>query len=165
MAGVTLTFRLMKFTEWTFTHALECHTSRLIKKVCWSYSCVYLRALALAEMFGSVRIKSNCVEVTGGVKKTCNLKLFHSAIFSYIWQRLCFSIAKKTFCPRSLLSEQEPRWVPAGFIPVGMKHNPHVMLQTTPQNQLTQSSSWPWNIELILDLDSEDCTKSNSSPH
>lgn len=43
---------------------------------------MYLCVLALAEMFGSVRIKSNRVEVTGGVKnmqfKTvsfCNLQL------------------------------------------------------------------------------------------
>lgn len=91
MADVTSTFCLMKLTEWTFTRALECHTSKLIKKVRWSYSCVYLCALDLAEMFGGIRIKSKCGD-GGGL---CNLKLFHSAIFSHLTEAVFLHIGKK----------------------------------------------------------------------
>lgn len=156
MAPVTSTFCLMKLTEWTFTHALEGHASRLIKKVCWSYSCVYLCALALAEMFGSVRIKSNCVEVM----RVKNMQ-FKTFIPRCILQSLCFFIPqKKPFSPRSLLSEQNH----PGSLQCSFESGWNTVLiwccrpHCRTNSHRAQVNILSWNIELILNLDSEDCT-------
>lgn len=161
MADVTSTFCLMKLTEWTFTRALECHTSKLIKKVRWSYSCVYLCALDLAEMFSGIRIKSKCGDGGWG-GGSCNLKLFHSAIFSHLTEAVFLHIEKnpKTFCPRSLLSEKNrPGSLQCSFL---SGWNTILICCCRPQRRTSshgaQVSILPWNIELIVNVDSEGCT-------